>query len=63
MTAVSKALQSLGYTIAAASLEYLPKSVVTLTHESYEKALKLVYALSEHSDVSEVYDNFTLKTE
>lgn len=60
LTIVSTALTSRGYTIALASLEYLPKSQVSLDQESYEKALKLVCALSEHSNVTDVYDNFTL---
>ena len=63
LTAVSKALQSLGYTVATANLEYLPKSFVSLNKESYESALKLLYALSEHSNVTEVYDNITLESD
>ena len=62
LTAVSKALQSHGYTVTSANLEYLPKSLVSLNKESYENALKLVYALCEHSNVTEVYDNFTLES-
>ena len=60
LTTVSKSLQSRGYTIALASLEYLPKSLVHLDQDSYEKAMKLVCALSEHNNVTDVYDNFTL---
>ena len=63
LTKVSEALKSLGYTVASASLEYLPKSLVTLNRESYESALKLVDALSDHSSVTEVYDNFLLAQE
>ena len=61
LTKVSRALESLGYTVASANLEYLPKSLVSLGREAYENALKLVCALSEHSNVTEVYDNFTLE--
>lgn len=60
LTTVSTALQSHGYNIALANLEYLPKSLVYLDQDSYEKALKLVCALSEHNNVTDVYDNFTL---
>lgn len=60
---MSEALKSLGYTVASASLEYLPKSLVSLNGESYESALKLMYALFDHSNVTEVYDNFTLAQE
>ena len=63
LTKVSEALKSLGYTVASASLEYLPRSLVSLNRESYENALKVVDALSEHSNVTEVYDNFMLAQE
>ena len=62
LSLVSKALQAHGYTVTAANLEYLPKTLVYLKRESYEKALNLVHILSEHSDVTEVYDNFTLES-
>ena len=62
LTTVSKALKSLGYAVAGASLEYIPKSLVYLSQESYDSAVKLVCNLSEHSDVTEVYDNFALQS-
>ena len=62
LTVVSKSLKSLGYAVAGASLEYIPKSLIHLSQESYDSAIKLVCALSEHSDVTEVYDNFVLQT-
>ena len=62
LTTVSKALKSLGYTVAGGSLEYIPKSLVHLSQESYDSAVKLVCTLSEHSDVTEVYDNFALQS-
>lgn len=62
LTTVCKALKSLGYTVAGASLEYVPKSLIHLTQESYDSAVKLVCTLSEHSDVTEVYDNFALQS-
>ena len=62
LTTVSKALKSLGYAVAGASLEYIPKSLVYLSQESYDSAVKLVCTLSEHSDVTEVYDNFALQS-
>ena len=61
LTKVSGSLKSLGYTITGASLEYVPKSLVYLPQESYESAVNLVCVLSEHSDVTEVYDNFALR--
>ena len=62
LSAVSKALKSLGYAVAGANLEYIPKSFIYLSQESYDSALKLVCTLSEHSDVTEVYDNFALQS-
>lgn len=62
LSTVSKALKSLGYAVAGASLEYIPKSLIHLSQGSYDSAVKLVCALSEHSDVTEVYDNFALQT-
>ncbi len=61
LSTVSKALKSLGYVVAGASLEYVPKSFVHLSQGSYDSAVRLVCALSEHSDVTEVYDNFALQ--
>jgi transcriptional/translational regulatory protein YebC/TACO1 len=61
LSTVSKALKSLGYVVAGASLEYVPKLLVHLSQGSYDSAVRLVCALSEHSDVTEVYDNFALK--
>ena len=62
LTMVSKALKSLGYAVAGTSLEYIPKSLVYLSQESYDSAVKLVCTLSEHSDVTDVYDNFALQS-
>lgn len=62
LSTVSKALKSMGYAVAGASLEYVPKSLIHLSQESYDGAVRLVCALSDHSDVTEVYDNFILQS-
>lgn len=45
--------------IFSASLEYVPKSYVSLDEEKYNKACALLDALSEHPDVIQVYNNIT----
>ena len=62
LSTVSKAVKSLGYAVAGASLEYIPKSLIHLSQESYDSAVRLVCALSDHSDITEVYDNFVLQS-
>ena len=63
LKAVSDAMKDHSFTICSASLEYIPKTHVELNERKYERALKIVSALSEQEGVMEVYDNFVLKKE
>lgn len=49
--------------ISSASVEYLPKSSVSLTEEQHSKAEKLLELLSGHNDVVAVYSNHELNAE
>ncbi len=61
MRAIVEAVQERGLTVSSATLEYLPKNLVSLTPESCESAERFVEVLSRHSDVVEVYSNFVLE--
>ena len=63
LNAVCSAVREKGLAVSSASLDYLPKSVVSLTGEQFEKAEKLVELLSEQNDVVSVYSNHTLDTD
>ena len=58
---VSDALRKRGLAISSATLEYIPKSYVSLDSNAYEKATRLVDHLSEDSDVMDIHSNFLLK--
>ena len=61
LKAVSDAVKEKGFSVSSETLEYIPKSYVSLDHQAYDKATKLVDLLSSHADVMEVYDNFSLQ--
>lgn len=61
LRAVSEGVAERGLTIVSAGLEYLPKSVVGLEAESFEKALRLCELISEHGDVMEIHHNFSVR--
>ena len=63
LKAVSDAIKAHSFTVASATLEYLPKTVIELNQKKYERALRVVGLLSEEDGVMEVYDNFVLKKE
>ena len=60
MNAVCSAVREKELEISSASLDYLPKSFVSLTQEQFQKAEKLIEILSERSDVVAVYSNHKL---
>lgn len=61
LKSVSDAIREQSFSISSASLEYVPKTLVELEKEKYDKAVRLLELLSVQDDVIEVYDNFTLK--
>lgn len=63
LKAVSDIIKAQSFTVASATLEYLPKTVVELNQKKYERALRVIGLLSEEDGVMEVYDNFVLKKE
>ena len=63
LKAVSDAVKEKGFSVSSATLEYIPKSYMSLDHGAYDKATNLVDLLSSHADVIEVYDNFSLQNE
>ena len=60
LTLVSKAIKGKSFTVVSASLEYIPKSLVKLSVDMFDKAEDLMKLLGEQDDVLEVHDNFTL---
>ena len=58
LNAVCSAVRDRGLDISSSGVEYIPRLYVTLTHEQFEKAEKLVELLSEQSDVVSVYSNY-----
>lgn len=61
LKAVSEAVTERGLSVSSATLEYIPRSYVSLDEVLYNKAVRLVDLLMEIPDVMEVYDNFILK--
>ena len=60
LSAVANAIKEQSFTVASASLDYTPKTLVKLGQKEYGAAEKLVGLLEAHDDVIEVYDNFVL---
>lgn len=58
--AVKAALAGVGISVESAEATMVPKNTVELTGEDAEKMLKLMDALEEHDDVSNVYANFDI---
>ncbi len=63
LKSVSDVIREQSFSISSASLEYIPKTLVALEKERYDRAVRLSQLLLEQDDVIEVYDNFTLKRE
>ena len=61
LKSVSEAVTERGLSVSSATLEYIPRSYVSLEEVLYNKAVRLVDLLMEIPDVMEVYDNFVLK--
>ena len=61
LTVVSNAIKNHSFTISSASLEYIPVTLVSLSQQKYDRAVRLVELLSEQDEVMEVYDNFILE--
>lgn len=60
---VSDAVREKGFSVSSATLEYIPTLLVSLSHEPYQKASKLLDLLSDHNDVMEVYANYVLESQ
>ncbi len=58
MRGVVSAVKEKGLTVVSATLEYLPKTPVSLPPKACARAEKLLELLSQHSDVVEVHSNF-----
>lgn len=56
--AVKGALESKGVSFEQTEISMIPKNVVTPTPEDGKKALRLIDALEENDDVTNVYSNF-----
>ena len=63
IAAVKNALQAAGITCESAEVTMVPRSYVDLAVESGRKVLKLMEALEELDDVTNVYSNFNLAPE
>ena len=50
-------LEGLNYVIQDASLDFIPKALVTLSDEEMEIMGKLISKLENHPDVVQVFDN------
>jgi transcriptional/translational regulatory protein YebC/TACO1 len=61
--AVKKALEAKSIKPATAEVTMVPKTYVKLTGKSAESMLKLMDALEENEDVSNVYANFDISKE
>ena len=61
--AVRDALEAAGFEIAAAELAMIPTSTVKVEGKAAEKLLRLMEALEEHDDVSNVFSNFDIDAE
>jgi len=60
---VRAALEAAGVTIESAELSYRPSSVVPIDESQVGKLMRLIEALEESDDVSEVYANFDVPAE
>jgi transcriptional/translational regulatory protein YebC/TACO1 len=58
LTAVRAALDGAGIEVQSAEVVWRPKTRVPLDEDTATKLMRLVDALDEHDDVSEVHGNF-----
>jgi len=57
LDAVKKGLESLGFSIQSAELEWVPKDNTTLPDDQAQKAYEFLSLLDDHDDVQNVYTN------
>lgn len=60
---VREALEAKGVKVESGSVQRIPSATVPLEGKDAEKVLKLVNALEDHDDVSNVYANFEIDAE
>lgn len=57
---VRKTLEEKKYSIASASVQYVPKTLVKIEQANVESVLKFMEAVEEHDDVQNVFSNFDI---
>ena len=60
---VREAVEAKGLKIESAKVEFVPKSTIKVEDKDAERVLKLISALEDHDDVSEVYANYDISPE
>ena len=58
---ITEAARARELPVSSSTLEYIPKSTVSLKEVAYHKAESLVDLIHEHQDVIRVYSNFELE--